>query len=427
MKAIIHIFRSLILLLLVFTISDVRSQQTKNTQTEQYITLKGKVCDAETKKTLPYANITINESYVATVSNAEGRFIIKIPQSHIDKQINFSFVGYFSSSYKVDNINNTNDLRIELKPHIIELSQVDVKPYDALDIIRNVRYNKVKNYGNQAINMTGFYRETIKKRHNYASLSEAVVNIYKQSYQKSALDQVELIKGRKSSDVSKMDTLLFKLQGGPTSALSLDIIKDPTRILSSELENIYKYSFNGITIIDGDYYYIIDFEQYAHIQEPLFFGTMYIHTQDMALASIQFSYNLKDKEAATRLFIKRKPAGAKITPIQASYLVKYRKQGDLWYYDYARADVGFKVKWKKRLFKSNYYTSFEMAITDKDPSGIKIKNTDQRIKSNSVMSDKIKGFADVNFWGEYNVIEPEKSIESAIKKIQKNLTTGTEN
>jgi hypothetical protein len=38
------------------------------------------------------------------------------------------------------------------------------------------------------------------------------------------------------------------------------------------------------------------------------------------------------------------------------------------------------------------------------------------------MSDRISNSADINFWGEYNIIEPEKSIESAIKKIKsKNL------
>jgi hypothetical protein len=35
------------------------------------------------------------------------------------------------------------------------------------------------------------------------------------------------------------------------------------------------------------------------------------------------------------------------------------------------------------------------------------------------MSDKIPNTEDVNFWGEYNIIEPEKSIESAIIKIQR--------
>jgi predicted DNA-binding transcriptional regulator len=37
------------------------------------------------------------------------------------------------------------------------------------------------------------------------------------------------------------------------------------------------------------------------------------------------------------------------------------------------------------------------------------------------MRDREMGFADKNFWGAYTVIEPEKPIENAIRKIQKNL------
>ena len=67
----------------------------------------------------------------------------------------------------------------------------------------------------------------------------------------------------------------------------------------------------------------------------------------------------------------------------------------------------------------------EMAITDWE------KNTDNafpkykdRMKSSIILSDEAIGFADPDFWGEYNIIEPEKSIESAIKKIQRQLRKG---
>ena len=38
-----------------------------------------------------------------------------------------------------------------------------------------------------------------------------------------------------------------------------------------------------------------------------------------------------------------------------------------------------------------------------------------------VITDEAKGFGDDDFWGAYNVIEPEKTIEVAIKKIQKSI------
>ena len=40
---------------------------------------------------------------------------------------------------------------------------------------------------------------------------------------------------------------------------------------------------------------------------------------------------------------------------------------------------------------------------------------------NVIMNDAVDGFGDSEFWGAYNVIEPEKSIESAIKKIKKSI------
>jgi hypothetical protein len=43
------------------------------------------------------------------------------------------------------------------------------------------------------------------------------------------------------------------------------------------------------------------------------------------------------------------------------------------------------------------------------------------------MADQNTGFNDPDFWGEYNVIEPEKSIESAIRKIQRKLVRDQKN
>ena len=50
-----------------------------------------------------------------------------------------------------------------------------------------------------------------------------------------------------------------------------------------------------------------------------------------------------------------------------------------------------------------------------------------RFKSTAILSDEAAGFSDPEFWGEYNVIEPEKPIESAIKKIQKQLEKAKKN
>jgi hypothetical protein len=38
-----------------------------------------------------------------------------------------------------------------------------------------------------------------------------------------------------------------------------------------------------------------------------------------------------------------------------------------------------------------------------------------------VFTEKVQDFADVNFWGEHNIIEPENSIENAIRKLSKGM------
>jgi hypothetical protein len=60
-----------------------------------------------------------------------------------------------------------------------------------------------------------------------------------------------------------------------------------------------------------------------------------------------------------------------------------------------------------------------MAVTDWKKQDIKENQNTQKLNSNVIMSDKVLSLGDPDFWGEYNIIEPEKSIESAIRKIQR--------
>ena len=63
-----------------------------------------------------------------------------------------------------------------------------------------------------------------------------------------------------------------------------------------------------------------------------------------------------------------------------------------------------------------------MAITYWEISDSKITKTKEKmIRPTTILADEASGFSDPRFWGEYNIIEPEKSIESAIAKIKKQL------
>jgi hypothetical protein len=270
--------------------------------------------------------------------------------------------------------------------------------------------------------MTAFYRETIRKNRSYVSIGEAVVEIFKAPYNNDLrFDGARIYKGRKSSDVEKMDTVLFKLQGGPVNALELDLAKNNETVLTIDAMKNYNYKIIGVVEIDNKPHYVIDFIQKPSVEIPLFMGSLYIEMDSYAITEAEFGFNLSNKEAAQSIFIRKKPLGMKVTPEIATYRTKYREQGGKWHFQYSRAEVKFKVDWNKKLFNTYYTTMSEIAVTDRtDQEVIKFAGKD-KIKFSDVFSDKVTAFTDKEFWGDYNVIEPDQSIESAIRRLSRKL------
>jgi len=45
----------------------------------------------------------------------------------------------------------------------------------------------------------------------------------------------------------------------------------------------------------------------------------------------------------------------------------------------------------------------------------------ERIRSTDVIAERVEYFNDPNFWGDYNVIEPDQQINDAIKRLSDKL------
>jgi len=379
------------------------------------------VIDSKSKKPLVFATLTINGTNISTITNTQGRFLLKVPKEYLSNQITISFLGYTSKVLNLSYLDKNKSI-IKLDTHIEELSEVKIVTKDALALVQEALKRRGENYFIEDTKMTAFYRETIKKRRTYVSLSEAVVEIHKQPYNTTKNDLLKLYKSRKSTDYKKLDTVALKLRGGPFSAIHLDVMKNPELIFTEDIATTYTFTFDSSTKIDNRPIYVVNFKQKPSISEPYYNGKLYIDAQSLAVTSAKFYLNLDNPEKAARLFIIKKPRKAEVLPIQANYQVDFREKNGKWYYGYSRIELGFKIDYDTKLFNSVYYTTIEMAITDwekiNNDRPIKLKD---RLRSSVIMSDEASGFQDPEFWGEYNVIEPEKPIESAIKKIQKQL------
>ncbi len=383
---------------------------------------KGKVMDKDNKKPLVFASLSLENTNISTISNTEGEYALKIPKDITTGNVIVSFLGYKTVTVPLAQFSSDNN-RILMEVSIMELSEVNLTiPKDAKNLVKETLRKKGENYFDDPTLMTAFYRETIKRRRKNVSLSEAVVNIYKTSYSSDRQDAVQLYKARKSTDYSRLDTVALKLQGGPFNALFVDIIKYPDYIFTEESIEYYNFSFVQSTRVNNKLLYIVDFKQKRGIDEPLYEGKLYIDADNKILTSAIYTLNITDREKAARLFVRKKPVQASVWPTEVAYRVDYRERDGRWYYGYSNVLLEFKVNWKKKLFNSVYSMTCEMAVTDweKNTEG-KLPKSKDRMRSSIILNDEAVGFADPDFWGEYNIIEPEKSIESAIKKIQRQL------
>lgn len=388
-----------------------------------FIEYKGLVVDSDSGHPLESVNIMVKNTNISTFTNTEGEFVLKVPESNQSNMLVLSILGYQIKEIGLNELSKGNII-ISMSLKAIELGQVNVTEYkSAQDLVIKMFENKAKNYLDQPVLMTAFYRETIKKRNKNVSLTEAVVDLYKQSYQNRSRDVMKLHKARKSTDYKALDTLAFKLQGGPFSTLYLDIMKYPEFIFSDENIKNYSYTFDQPTTVNNKLVYVVNFIKKPS-DDPLgFYGKLYIDANTLALTSATYGLNIEDKQRASDFFVKKKPADVITYPTETSYKVSYQLKDEKWYYSYASVNLTFKVNKKRKLFNSVYSISSEMAITDWELTSSS-ENKDllkDRLRPSIIIADEVSGFSDPDFWGAYNVIEPDKSIESAIEKIRKQL------
>ena len=388
---------------------------------QEFTSYKGIIKGKDSKKEIVFANVSVVGTHIGTVTNLDGEFVIKINKNANAKEIVFSHIGYDNNKVSISSLKQTGNI-IYLKASSKPLEEVTIRPTDAKQIVRNAIVKVRKNYSNTPAMYTGFYRETVKQRSDYLSISEAIVDVYKQSYSNVLSDKVKIYKGRKSSNVKKADTLAFKLQGGPAVSLILDIAKNPYVLIDIDVINNYKYELTDLVSINNKLNYMISFKPIVFIEGyPSFVGKYYIDSKTLAITSVEFGLDLSDKKKARTFFVKKKPLGLKITPVTTNYWINYKEINGVFYFNYARSEVKFRCNWKRRIFNSSYTIMSEIAMTDWNTEKVEKFKYKDAYKKSSVFAEEVSAFTDKDFWGEYNYIEPDQSIEAAIKKYSKKL------
>ena len=103
-------------------------------------------------------------------------------------------------------------------------------------------------------------------------------------------------------------------------------------------------------------------------------------------------------------------------------MINYQDRDGRTYLSYISNGVRFKCDWKRKLFSTNYTIFSEMVVTDNNPVQSSAIPYKAAFKPYESLSDNVSNFADDDFWGEYNIIEPTESLEHAVNRLKKQKT-----
>lgn len=387
----------------------------------------GKITDSSDGHSLAFASVTHIVSGVSNVSNSEGFFSLKLPMDVLpEDEIRVSFLGYVTATLSVEDFSGScpdKPYGIQLPPVSFTLDPAVIRSIDPLDLF-NEAYDKVKdNYPSVMTGMTAFYREIIRRQSGrYLALSEAVLDINKASYTSFQSDRARIFKGRASTDYRAADSILIRFRGGVVAALDMDNVKNPfAGVWLREVERHYRFAMGEPVLRDGLFFYVVTFTQIDGSEEILYSGRLYIESGSLAIGRIELSLNVKGREEkAAGIMVVKRPPDTRFYVTKADYAVNYKRFGDTWHYDYSLMRIYLSSRKGKSFFRNNYVITGEMAVTAHNEAPARI-GADERLRFKDFLSEKVGDFRDDDFWGDYNVIEPDKSIDAVIRRIIRRL------
>jgi hypothetical protein len=277
--------------------------------------------------------------------------------------------------------------------------------FNAATLVQKAFRNVSENYSKDDNMMSAFYRESVNKDTNVVSINEAILDISKASYITSKNDKVVIKKARGNNpELKGVDAVMMKLQGGPNSALLIDIVKYPfLGVDVNELNDKYTFAYGLPEKIDNKEYYVVLFNEKCTEQDILFRGKMYIEPKSYAISRVIFSMNVEKRGDAYMSFVKQKPTFMHMDVKQANYVVNYKEYNNKWYFDYSTSEVYFQVKWNKMAINNEYTLKSQLAVTNLITENIKIDKKDL-LKPSDFVADKVKDYQDTTNWDVYNLI-----------------------
>ncbi|MBL7784356.1 MAG: carboxypeptidase-like regulatory domain-containing protein [Chitinophagales bacterium] len=265
----------------------------------QDIVLTGKVIDAQTHETVPFANIRTLKKTTTTSSNLNGEFEWHLPASALTDSLAISCIGYETRRWSIARLAREKEIVLAINPKTYSLQEVVITPNSgpkAADIIQKAIDHIPDNYPVNPFVMHGFYREYFRENGNFVAFAEASVNIHdpegyrrsKSKKQNKAKEIIQVEELRVSDICNKGDYVLYiDLNYALRSNFvrNVDFWKDFGDQMNYKTERL---TIDEMTYLDKDLVYVISYDMLSR-RTGRYSGKLYIRSNDYAVLKIELN------------------------------------------------------------------------------------------------------------------------------------------
>lgn len=232
------------LLAMIFCIGYLGTSQTE---------VKNKITDFATLMPIESASIYVKNTTIGTVSNADGKFALQVPQEFQTDTLIISSIGY--KSYKIPVNEFDNNEEVYLEEDIASLDEIlliaETRPKTGNDIVMKAIEKLSETMPDSAYIQKGFLRHKERNKVEFKWLIESAITVYDSGFTVSANDhlKINVDQMRKSYDLRDVDSIFsyvsYNNQNAKRSRLKVKDV-DRRRLTTNQLVKAIKWNDNRV-------------------------------------------------------------------------------------------------------------------------------------------------------------------------------------
>jgi len=365
----------------------------------QDIIIEGQILNSN-KKPIPYTNVSVQQTYIGTVSNIDGKFRLVIPSKYKNANLLFSHIGFQNQKLKINAVLPYNI--IILSEVSTEIEEVKIFTENYLISVLTSAYNNIKqNYINEDTRQIGFYRYTYKNANGeYVYFGEAVLDVFKTPYEKQSDGQVKIIKSR-INRFPYPDTLRKVIYYGSAHApIFNDIVKQRISFINPKYFNDYEYELQGFTVINGLDVLNISFKPKKEASN-WYTGNIYIEKASHAYVYFNYSFHENGIKARTEDL-------RNLSCIERKFETLYSNKKDIFFLKHI-SDIEkiYDPKTDQTFIKTNEYITSKIETENIRPIPYK-----EQLSKLDFFTNEATPYSDT-CWTDYNIILQDSMLNKA--------------